>query len=88
MAAVDEHGQLDEKGAAKVNQGIHRCPHGPSRVQHIVHQDDPFIPQGEGNFGLSDQRPGEPDGEVIPVKGEGTLTFSICSTFSRIRSAR
>jgi hypothetical protein len=70
MATVDKHSQLDDLGAPKIDQSVHRRPDGPSRVQHIIHQDDPFIPQSEGNLCLAHERPGEANGEVIPVKSD------------------
>ena len=49
MAAVDQHGQLDAFGPAKVVERVHGRANGASAEKHVIDQHDGFAGHIEGN---------------------------------------
>ena len=48
MAAVDEHGEADRLRPAEIDEGVHRGPDRPARVEDVVDEDDRRAIEVEG----------------------------------------
>ena len=51
MAAIDQHGQLNPRGPAKIVQRIHRGARRASAEQHVIDQHDRFPGDVERHLG-------------------------------------
>ena len=70
MAAVDQHGQLDDRGPAVVPQRVQRGADGAPGVQDVVDQDhDGIIDTADRDAGLL-QRARRVQPQIVPVQGD------------------
>ena len=70
MAAIHQDDELNALRPAVVDQRVERCPRRPSRVEHIVHEQNRPVVDRELNLGAADLRL-RPDGvahQVIAIQ--------------------
>ena len=68
VAAIDQHQQVDARRAAVIEQSVERGADGAAGVEHVVHQDDVFALDGEGDLGGADDGLDVDGGEVVAVE--------------------
>ena len=70
MTAIDERDQLDRARTAEVDQRVERRANRAARVEHVVHEQDQAVVDGEWNFRAPNHRL-RPDGvphQVVAVE--------------------
>ena len=75
ITSVYEHSEFDPPRPTKIDKGIHRRPYSASREEHIVDQDDCFVVDGEGKFGLADNGCRADAGPIIAIEGDIENTY-------------
>ena len=70
VAAVDEHGQLDARGPAEVDQLVQGRAHRAAREEHVVHEHHRAPVDGGRNVGALEDGLRPDGGEVVAVEGD------------------
>ena len=68
VTAIDEHRETDRAGPAVVDERVHRGADGPSGEQHVIHENDDLVIDGEVQRGFADDRGVADAREVVPVE--------------------
>ena len=70
MAAVHEHGQLDARGPAEVDELVEGAAHGAAGVEDVVHQHHRAAVDGERDLGALGDGLGGDGREVVAVEAD------------------
>jgi hypothetical protein len=68
MSAIDEDEELNAGGAAVIEEGIEGGAGGAAGVEDVVHEDDVFALDGEGDFGGVELGLGAYGREVVAIE--------------------
>jgi len=68
VAAVDEDEELDARGAAVIEEGVERGADGAAGIEDVVHKDDVFAGDVEGDVSGADDGLDIDGGEVVAVE--------------------
>src|SRR5688572_21258539 len=69
VTPIDQDRELNHSWSSQIDQRVERGPDRPSRVEHVVHQDDGLVLDRERDVGAADHR-GAAHVEVVPVEGD------------------
>jgi hypothetical protein len=67
VPAVDQDGQLNRTGTAKVVQGVESCPHGAAGVEHVIDDDDDGPVDALGGHLGGAEGPGRAEPQIVAV---------------------
>src|SRR5579862_1691542 len=70
MAAVDQHAELDLTRSTVREQSVERCASGSAGKQHIIHQNNVLVLNGETNLFFLHDRLGPEGREIVTIESD------------------